>query len=678
MHIEKIQPTSENLERMQQFTYRQGSDGQTARFARLAQLLLPAALILFLVMIRIVAARAQNIPVLFSLLPQAVIPVPQDTPYPGTMALVVDATDTERGIFRVRERIPAQSGPMVLLYPKWVPGYHGPVGPIDKLAGLRIWCGSTKIPWTRDMTDVYAFHINVPRDAKALDVEFQFLSPADPEEGRIVMSKNILNIEWNTVVLYPAGYFTQRIFVQAGVKLPAGWQFATALASAGEKAGVANFERVPLNTLIDSPLIAGRYFKRLDLDPGGRVAVRMDVFADEPADLTIGAAQRGAYRRLVQQAGKVFGSNHYDHYDFLVSLSDRLGGLGLEHHRSSEDSLSARYFADWNNSLSGRALLPHEYVHSWNGKFRRPADLRTPNFNVPMGDSLLWMYEGQTQFWGDVLAARSGLWTRQQALDAIALNAAFLDHSSGRQWRSLEDTTTNPIFMTQRPLPWQSWQRGEDYYAEGELIWLDADTLIRENTGDKKSLDDFARAFFGMAGGSYSTLTYTFQDIVAVLNEVLRYDWAGFLNARINAIAPTPLDGLKRGGYQLIYADKPSKFLEASEKSNKIADYYYSLGLIVNDRDGRVMAVLWDGPGFNAGLTVGTTIIAVNGISYDSDRLKDAIKNARLSKAPIQLLTKRGEQYSTTPINYHGGLRYPHLERIPGARPLLDELLSPR
>ncbi len=622
------------------------------------------------------AASAQQGPTPLPMPPE--IPAPQDKPYPGVVKLAVDATDTTRAIFRVHESIPvAQPGAMALLFPKWLPGNHGPSGPIDKLAGLVIHAGAAKVAWTRDVVDVYAFHVNAPGGAKSLELDFQCVSPVEMKEGRVVMTPEMLNLQWEAMALYPAGYFSRQIMFAASVKLPAGWKVGSALETASVSGATTNFKPVPFNTLVDSPLFAGKYFERVDLDPGAKAPVHMDIVADRAEDLAISPAQLQAHRNLVQQAHKVFGSHHYDHYDFLLGLSDVMSGIGLEHHRSSEDGTALKYFAEWDKSSASRDLLSHEYTHSWNGKFRRPADLWTPNFNVPMRDSLLWVYEGQTQYWGTVLAARSGLWTKQQGLDALAADAATFDQRAGTQWRPLEDTTNDPITTQRRPIPWRSWQRSEDYYGQGELIWLDADTLIRQKTGGKKSLDDFARVFFGINDGSYVTVTYTFDDIVRALNGVLPYDWAGFLNTRLNDVAPAPLNGLAQGGYKLVYTEKPSDFTKSNEHLRKITDLLYSLGVII-DHSGAVTEVLWDGPAFNAGITVGTDIVAVNGRAFDADDLKDAITTAKTAPAAIQLLLKRGDRYNTASVNYHSGLRYPHLERVPNALALLDDLLAPR
>jgi predicted metalloprotease with PDZ domain len=604
------------------------------------------------------------------------IAAPEDHPYPGMIHLAVDATDLARAIFRVRETVPvAGPGPLTLLYPKWLPGNHSPTGPIDKLAGLVITANGQPVEWKRDPVDVYAFHVEVPAGVQALDLTFQFLSPVSGHEGRIVMTPAMLNVEWNTVALYPAGYFTRQIHIEPSVTLPDGFRLATALETAATSGGATTFKPTTFNTLVDSPLIAGRNYQSFDLDPGGPARVSLDVITDRPDELAVSPEQLAAHKALVQQAYKLFASHHYDHYDFLLSLSDKMGGAGLEHHQSSEDGTIPKYFADWDKTPAGRDLLSHEYTHSWNGKFRRPADLWTPNFNTPMRDSLLWVYEGQTQYWGFVLAARSGLWNRQQTLDAYADLAALYSTQAGRQWRPLADTTLDPIIASRQPIPWRNYQRSEDYYNEGLMLWLDADSLIRQKTNGQKSLDDFARAFFGINDGSFVTVTYTFDDVVKALNGVMPYDWAGFLHAHLDLSPKPPMDGITRGGYRLVYTDKPSDRDESSDGRRKQDSFAYSIGVIVNNK-GRVMDVTWQGPAFKAGLTLGSEIIAVNGVEYDADELKDAITEAKADKAPIQLLIKNNDTYRTVSIPYHDGLRYPHLERVEGTPALLDALIT--
>jgi predicted metalloprotease with PDZ domain len=488
------------------------------------------------------------------------ITAPQDVPYPGEIHLTIDATDVTRHIFRGRESIPvAGPGPMTLLFARWIPGAHSPVGALEQFVGLVITAGGRRVEWMRDEVEVAAFHVTVPAGATQLDLEFQFASAARSSDGRIVMTPDMLNLQWESMLLYPAGHFARQITVASGVKLPAGWTFATSLETAAPAEGVVRFKPVTLTTLVDSPLFAGRYFKQLDLDPGAAVPVRLNIVADKADLLDVTPAQRDIHRALVQQAYQLYGSRHYDHYDFLLALTENLGDIGMEHHRSSENSVDPKYFTDWEHSFVGRDLLAHEFTHSWNGKFRRPADLWTPNFNVPMRDSLLWVYEGQTQYWGYVLAARSGLLTKPQTLDALAETAAAYDHMIGRTWRALQDTTNDPTMVSRRPISWRSWQRSEDYYSEGELIWLDADTLIRELTRGAKSLDNFARAFFGVADGAITPVTYEFADVVKALNAVSPHDWAAFLRSRLDGHGPgAPLDGLKRGGYQLIYNETQS------------------------------------------------------------------------------------------------------------------------
>jgi predicted metalloprotease with PDZ domain len=602
---------------------------------------------------------------------------PQDRPYPGVIRLAVDATDVTRHIFRVRETIPVESGALTLLYPKWVPGTHAPAGRIDDFAGLAIHADGQRLEWLRDTVDVYAFHLNVPAGATSLDLEFQFLSASDENQGRIVTTPQMLNLQWHSVVLYPAGHFVRQITVEPSVRLPDNWQFATALEIASTSGPVTTFKPVSLETLVDSPMFAGRYAKRVDLDASGPAPVRLNVFADRPDLLAAKPEQLDAHRALVTQAYRLFNSHHYDRYDFLLALSDRLGGIGLEHHRSSENGTAPTYFTEWDKNPDTRELMPHEFTHSWNGKFRRPADLWTANFNVPMRDSLLWVYEGQTQYWGYVLAARSGLVTKEQALDALAYTAAIFQHRPGREWKALQDTTNDPIIASRRPIPWRSWQRMEDYYLEGELMWLDADTLIRELSNGQKSLDDFARAFFGIDDGQWVPVTYTFEDVVNGLNAVQPRDWAAFLRARLDRHDGPPFDGLARGGYTLTYSDTASDYLKKLEARRKFADFTFSLGFTVG-RENKLADVLWGGRAQAAGLTVGTQLVAVNGEAYDKDRLTAIVEAAKTDNAPIEFIVKNGDRYSTVRIDYHDGLRYPHLTRDAATPARLDEILAPR
>ena len=605
------------------------------------------------------------------------VPVPQDTPYPGTLSLHVDASDTRQGIFRVHESIPVTAGPLTLLYPEWIPGDHSPTGPIAMLAGLSLRTNGQPLAWVRDKYDVYAFHLQVPEGVTTLEADFQYLSP---RRDGFEVTDRMLMLEWNKLALYPAGHFARDIRITPSVSLPQGWQFGSALETAGQSNGVTTFKPVTFNNLIDSPIYAGRHFKRVQLSAAGQAPVYLDVIADAPKYMEMTAGQLQAHRALVSQALKLFGSHHYDHYDFLFSLSDQLSGNGLEHHQSSEDGMDTDYFTAWAGNAPNRDLLAHEYVHSWNGKFRRPADLATPNFNVPMGDSLLWVYEGQTQYWGFVLTARSGMWTAQQFRDALAMVAAnYQINRPGFDWRTLTDTTNDATAAHRSALPYRSWQMSEDYYSGGQMMWLAVDAKLRELSHGQHSLDDFAQAFFGVDNGSYVTRPYTFDDVVAALNGVAAYDWASFLHARVDVVNPPLLDGLAASGWKLVYTDTPSEYesqyTSRPEPSRHMYNFAWSIGLTLT-KAGEINDVRWDGPAFKAGISTGATVVAVNGQAYSSDGLKDAITAAKNGTTPIQLLLKYQGNLQTVDVDYHGGLQYPHLVRIEGTPDYLDRIIA--
>ena len=609
----------------------------------------------------------------------AVTPEARDVAYPGVIELDVDVSDVQRGIFRVRERVPvAQSGPLTLLYPEWLPGKHAPRGPINLLSGIEVRAGGELLAWRRDPVNVYAFHVDVPASTTVLDLSFQFVSPTQTNQGRIVATREMLNVQWEVALLYPAGHYASRIRVVPSVKLPEGWRFAAALDGAVTSGDTTRFAETDLETLVDSPLFAGKHYRLIDLDRGAARPVRLNLFADRADQLAATTEQIEPHRNLVQQAYRLFGSQHYDHYDFLLALTDRMGGIGLEHHRSSENGVDSIYFTDWDRAASERDLLAHEMVHSWNGKFRRPADLWTPSYETPMRGSLLWVYEGLTQYYGFVLAARSGLWSQEQTRAALAMTAATYQHRVGREWRSVVDTTNDPILSARRPAPWRSWLRNEDYYSEGLLVWLDADTLIRERTNGRRSLDDFARAFFGINDGSWVPVTYTLDDVVAALDGVLENDWAAFFRERVyDAGTEPPLTGVTRGGYRLVFKQERSEFQREAEAYGGNADFSYSLGLSFGD-NGNVTGVQWDGPAFDQGVTVGTQVVAVNGTSYSNESLRRVVTAAKAEPVPIELLLKAGDQYRTVAIDYSGGLRYPHLERDAAAADHLAAILAPR
>jgi predicted metalloprotease with PDZ domain len=595
---------------------------------------------------------------------QAAVPAPQDIDYPGTIALKVDATNLSQQIFRMRMTIPVKPGPMTMLYPQWLPANHGPNNVLNQLAGLKFSANGKPVDWVRDPVDVFAFHLTVPDGVKTLEAEYQFLSPLDGSQGRITITNDILGIQWPAVTMYPAGYVARRITYQPSITFPAGWQFGSALETDKRTGDVVDFKPLDLETLIDSPLFAGRYFKRIDLDPGAKVPVFLNMVADSPESLEAKPEQIAPHRELIKQARKLFGSHHYQHYDFLFAMSDEFGGVGREHHQSSENGVKPGYFTDWAKTEAGRDLLPHEYTHSWDGKFRRPAGQNVPNFNTPLQNELLWVYEGQTQYWGKVLAARAGLISQKTTLEVLAAYAASYDVQPGRAWRAMQDTVNEPIISGRRAMGWSNWQRGEDYYVEGMLIWIDVDTKIREMSGDKRSLDDFARAFYGIEDGSMLPAYYTFEDVVAALNKVQPFDWGPFLRTRLDGHAKgAPLDGLARAGYQLVYKDTPSDVAKSMDEQSKSASFAYSLGMSVK-ADGGIAGVIWDGVAFRAGLAGNSSIVAVNNRAYKPEVLKAAITAAKGTSVPINLLIKQGNNFRTIALDYHGGLRYPHLERI--------------
>jgi predicted metalloprotease with PDZ domain len=607
------------------------------------------------------------------------VAAPQDVPYQGTLKINVDATDVAHRIFRVHEAIPAAAGPLTLLYPQWLPGNHSPTGTIDKMAGLVVKANGQVLPWTRDPLNVFAFHVDVPQGATGVEVEFQFLSAQDKSQGRVVMTPEMLNLQWNSVTLYPAGYYARQINTEASVKLPGGWQAGTALEVASKDGDTLNFKPINYDDLVDSPIYAGKYFKRLDLDPGASTSVHMDIVADDAKDLEVKPEQLKLFQNLVQQMYKMYGTHHYNHYDFLVSLSDKMSGNGLEHHRSSEDGTGADFFTEWKKNALSRDLFSHEFNHSWDGKYRRGADLATPNFNVPMSDTLLWVYEGQTQFWGYVMAARSGLWDAEQTHDMLAFVAATYD--KGRpglaSFRNVQDTTNDPVIAQRAPLPYRNYQGSEDYYSAGQMIWLDVDGKLRELTGGKKTIDNFGKAFFGVNPGKWDVDTYTFEDVAKTLNDIAPYDWAKYLRTRLDGHGPL-IGGIESHGWKLTYTDKPSDAVKAIEARRHSADLTYSLGVSVG-KGGSIGDVLWDGPAFKAGLSPGMTIVAVNNRDYDADGLKEAVTAAAKDKSQsIELLVKNFDEYKTVRIDYHEGLKYPHLVRDTGKPDTLSALLKAR
>jgi predicted metalloprotease with PDZ domain len=624
------------------------------------------------------------------------IPAPQDVAYPGTIELQVDATNTAQRIVRVTQRMPVTAGPLVLFYPKWLPGNHGPTGDVAQLAGLRINAGGKNLPWVRDVFDPQAFHVTVPAGVNQLELQFEHLAAIGENNGRNTLTARMLNLQWNATLLYPAGHHAHQIRFAAKLKLPEGWQAGTGLrehskATQPDAGNWISYAPTSLETLVDSPVFAGAHTQRLRLDDNSAQPVSIFVMADEPSQLQASDAQWAAHKKLVAQSDKLFGARHFRQYDFLLALSDVMGGIGLEHHESSENGVRPGYFKDWkldeqgNNTggVGSRELLPHEYVHSWNGKYRRPADLLTPNFNFAMRNSLLWVYEGQTQYWGRLLTARSNLASATQTLAIMARVAANAQARSGRLWRNLQDTTNEGTINSRRSSAWRDHTRSADYYDEATLIWLDADTLIREKTGEKKSLDDFARAFFGQpshryADGSIAPRAYNFAEVVKTLNDVAPHDWATFLRDRLDSnSSPNLLDGIARAGYQLVFKPEASDVEKASNEQWRSTDFSFSLGLTVQS-DGKLWSVNWTGPAAQAGLSTAHTIVAVNGLAFKPERLREAIAANTGGKAPIELIVKDGEIFQAVRMDYRDGLRHPHLERVASTPDRFSAILKAR
>jgi predicted metalloprotease with PDZ domain len=602
----------------------------------------------------------------------------------GPIRLSVDATHAPQKILHAHMQMPVQPGALTLYYPKWIPGEHMPDGPIINVAGLKFTAGGKTISWRRDLGDMFAFHLNIPPGTTSLDVDLDFLlsAPASGFSAGASATAFLEVLNWNQVLLYPQGFPARNITFIPSLKLPTGWKFGTALP--GPKSMfvtpwdyTVDFDPVPLDTLVDSPVIAGRYFRAIQLTPGEKPSHEMDIAADNAAALEMTPEMETHFHQLVAEAGALFGSRHYRDYHFLLTLSDDAAHFGLEHHESSDDRTSGNSLTDEAGRNEFADLLPHEFVHSWNGKYRRPADLATPDYEQPMKDDLLWVYEGLTEYLGEVLTARSGLRTEEMSREQLAFVAGTYENRPGRDWRSLQDTADAAVFLYDADGDWANWRRGVDFYDEGQMLWLDVDTTIRRLTNDQKSINDFCRAFHGGPGGEPALKTYTFEDIVAGLNGVAPFDWAAFLRKRLDSLAPdTPLEAVQNAGWKLVYDERPNIHQANFESIRKMLDLNFSIGMQVGDQ-GTIEDVVYEGPSYKAGIAPGMKITAVDGHQFTADGLKDAIDAAKSNTAPIELIIANGAQVQTYNVNYHGGLRYPHLERNNGAPDYLSEIDQP-
>jgi predicted metalloprotease with PDZ domain len=597
----------------------------------------------------------------------------------GPIRLSVDATQAPQKILHAHMQIPVRPGPLTLQYPKWIPGEHMPDGPIIEVAGLKFSADGKAIPWRRDLVEMFSLHLDIPQGVTSLDVDLDFLLGATNSSfsagGSATAALDVLS--WNQLLLYPQGFPANAITFLPSLRLPAGWKFGTALPGAKSNGDTIDFAAVPLNTLVDSPVIMGRYFRAIQLTPGQDPPHEVDIAADSPAALAMSPETQKELRQLVEETGALFGSRHYRDYHFLLTLSDDVAHFGLEHHESSDDRTYERSLIDEGYRILFAGLLPHEFTHSWNGKYRRPAGLATPDYQQPMKDDLLWVYEGLTEYLGEVLTARSGLLTQEQAHEELAQLIAQYDHRPGRDWRSLQDTADAAPFLYNATPDWENWRRATDFYQEGEMLWLDVDATLRSLTKDQKSMNDFCKIFYGGPGGEPALKTYTFEDVVSTLNGLAPYDWAGFLRARLDGVATnTPNEALQNSGWKLVYNEQPNEIESTTDRIEQREDLMLSIGLTVNG-DGTVIDVLHGGPCYKSGIGPGMKIQAVEGRQFSTDGLEDAIDNAKSTNTPIQLMLTNGAEFRSYRVDYHGGLRYPHLERDSSRPDYLSEILRP-
>ncbi len=619
---------------------------------------------------------------------------------PRPLELAVDATDAPRGIFHSRLVIPAAPGPLTLAYPKWIQGEHAPTGPIMQVAGFTVKAGGQILPWRRDPLDLFLVRVEVPAGVREVEVTLDYLSPGETfglagygESANA--TPHLLIVDWHDLLVYRLGPSAMDTPVRATLRLPAGWQFDTALTVEGGNGGsgtpgipgtmgkdAITFAPTSLYTLIDAPVLAGDLFKSIDLGPQ-EAPVRLSIAADRASALAISAARLAAIGRVPAEALALFGARHYRAYHWLLALSDALDDNGLEHHESSDDRGKASFFTDDALLLRWGVLLPHEYVHSWNGKYRRPAGLAVRDSNQPLQTELLWVYEGLTRYLGDfVLTTRSGIRTPEESRDYVAFVAASQDRNRpGRRWRPLADTAVAVEMLSGAPDSWTAYRRSVDYYDESMLIWLEADTILREKSGGTKSLDDFCHAFYGppvIPGTAPAVVPYTADDVYAALGKIVPYDWRGFFAERVYAVTPhAPLGGIEAAGWKLVYTDRPNDYQKQRAKVSKFHDESLSLGIWVKD-DGTLNDVVIGSPAWEAGMGPGMKLVAIDGRTWTSEVLTEEIQAAKTATGPIEIAATSGETLKTFRVKYHDGEKYPHLERVEGRADRLAEILAPK
>ncbi len=597
------------------------------------------------------------------------------------ITLNVDLTDAPRKILHATEVMPVTPGPLTVVYPKWIPGEHGPTGPIENMAGFFITANGQPVKWERDKVDMFAYHVTVPQGVTKLEMKIDFLASSSLSgfSSGGSTSENLALLSWNTLLVYPDRTNARQVMFTPSITIPASWKFGTALEKDGGSGQTSTFKTVSLEQLIDSPVLAGRYFREVPLAPEIAPKHYLDMAADGPEEVDLSKEHIAEFDQLVRETGALYKSRHYGAYHFLVTLSDEVAHFGLEHHQSSDDRVTATTFTDDREFTLDGLLLPHEFTHSWNGKYRRPEGLATSNYQKPMEGDLLWVYEGMTEYLGDVLAARCGIWTSEQYKQRLSTIAAQYDNRPGRTWRDIQDSATAAQTLYAAGAGWDNWRLNVDYYDEGELIWLDVDTTIRKMTNGRKTLDDFVAKFHGLGGDTGpGVVPYTFEDVVAGLNGVVANDWATFLRSRLDSNSyQAPLGGLENGGYKLSYSDKPNAWTAMEDAQRGSFDFWYSIGLHAG-KSGTVSDVLKDGVADKAGVGPGMKIVAVNGRAYTPDVLKAAIHDAKDSGPAAELIILNTGFYKVVRLDYHGGERYPLLERVSSVPDRLDDILKPR
>jgi predicted metalloprotease with PDZ domain len=595
--------------------------------------------------------------------------------------ITADLSDAPRKLYHAELDIPVQPGPVTLTTPEWIPGNHRPTGPVDDITGVVFTANGQTLPWRRDDADLYEFHVTIPAGVTTLHAHLDCIVTAR-------ISQKLAVLEWEKLLLYPANTPVKDIPIQPSVKVPSGWGIGTALTPTDgydaqhPKGGTTHYAATNVEQLEDSPVIAGQYFHEFALAPEVTPKHYIDVVSDNPEDSQLRPALLVELNNLVRETGAAYNSRHYNVYHFLLTLSDVAGGEGLEHGQSSDNGVGEKGFADEAHQLAESDLLAHEFTHSWNGKYRRPFNLYQDDFHKMQQGSLLWVYEGMTQYMGNVLAARSGLKSQEQYREILAASAANLDNKPGRDWRSTEDTAIAASILRGGNPAWSNWKRGQDYYQEGELFWLDADTLIRKTTNNKKSLTDFLHIFLAKGGNTGPLIVpYNRDELIADLNQVVKYDWAAFIHDHIDNINPhADLAGIEQGGYKLVYTDKPTKsdrtMSSTGSRRGGGINVWYSIGIRVT-ADGLISDVRWGGPADKAQLFPGQKIIAVNGNIFSADALKTAIQQAKGATEPIHLILQGDTFVTQANLDYHDGERYPTLVRVDGTPDYLDDITKP-